>query len=173
MNKVLVLSSIHPITIAELSKHLYSKYGSKNSVFSIQSMALLYEETFNAKYIPANYSFANALKKDATILKDKTQNLIVFGNLDIATKINFDYVIIYSNGLEEDLEDKYLAQMSKLINLADTTINIEWFKTNSNTVRLVVPTLHHLDTFLTTLGIEQNDNNEQKEEDNDNNQLQS
>lgn len=162
MKRILILSSTHPVHITELNLHIYKNYQQYNDIFSIQSMALLYEETLNKHYIPANYAFAQAVKKDPQLARSKInkgQNLIIFGNLDMATKIKLDHIIIYTNGLEENtLEDKYLQKMEELFDKTNEEKIINWYKTNDQTSRLIVPTLHHLDVFLETIGVKKNDN---------------
>jgi hypothetical protein len=64
--RILVLSSIHPMQIAELIG-FFSRYENINA-YSVQSFALLGEETLNKKYIPYNYTLATALKNKPEII---------------------------------------------------------------------------------------------------------
>lgn len=151
--RILVLSSIHPMQIAELIG-FFSRYENINA-HSVQSFALLGEETLNKKYIPYNYTLATALKnKPEIILPTDTTPLIVYGNLDKNTPIEFDYKIKLTTQYSANSFDDYLAGAEAIMKGVYREIDkpsVTWY--TDEDCELELPTLHHLQVFLKTLGI--------------------
>ena len=89
---ILILTPSHPAQIAEMIDFLAPYNTEENDIFSVQSMALLGEETFkNKHYLPLMFTFAAEVRKKPKLClrkeKGKRKNIIIYGNLDSHTEI--------------------------------------------------------------------------------------
>ena len=159
--QILIVTPIHPVQIAEMIDFLYRKYNEHNNIFSIQSMALLAEETLQKEYNSTTFLFATEIRKNSKLLltDDRYQRgvEIVFGNLDKNTNIKFDHVIgytgHYSDGNGETF-DPYLMKAKEMIDgvlIEQNLPIIEWYTPED--CEHIFPTLHHLEKFLDVLEV--------------------
>ena len=163
--QILVLTPIHPMQIAEMIDFFYGKYKNSVDLYSIQSMALLAEETLQKEYIPTNYVYAAEICKNPNLAmntENKKRVQIIFGNLDKNTKIQFDRIIGYTGHYgESDDEtkfDPYLDKSTSVMNAVFKEKNVEpivWY--SSEDCEHIFPTLHHLEKFLDVLGVEKDE----------------
>ena len=163
--QILVLTPTHPMQIAEMIDFFYGKYKNSVDLYSIQSMALLAEETLQKEYIPTNFVYAAEVRKNASLIKNdkyKKRVQIVFSNLDKNTNINFDRIIGYTGHFGESEENKefdpYLNKSISIMNSVFVDKNIEpidWY--TKNDCEHIFPTLHHLEKFLDVLGVEKDE----------------
>jgi hypothetical protein len=162
--QILVLTPIHPMQIAEMIDFFYGKYKNSVDLYSIQSMALLAEETLQKEYIPTNYVYAAEIRKNPQLAMNtpyKKRVQIIFGNLDKNTKIKFDRIIAYTGhyGETEEKEfDSYLSKSVSTMNAVFIEKNIEpiaWYEQED--AEHTFPTLHHLEKFLDVLGVEKDE----------------
>ena len=163
--QILVLTPIHPMQIAEMIDFFYGKYKNSVDLYSIQSMALLAEETLQKEYIPTNYIYAAEIRKNPNLVmntKYKKRVQIIFGNLDKHTKIKFDRIIGYTGRYgqnENEVKfDAYLDKSTAVMNEVFTEKDvspIEWY--TQEDCEHIFPTLHHLETFLDVIGVEKDE----------------
>ena len=163
--QILIVTPIHPVQIAEMIDFLYAKYKNSVNLYSIQSMALLAEETLQKEYIPTNFVYAAELRKNPSLAISNNNNKkrvqIIFGNLDKNTKLNFDKIIAYTGhfGESEDKEfDSYLNKSTPIMN--EVFVNkgitpITWY--TQDDCEHTFPTLHHLEKFLDVVGVEKDE----------------
>lgn len=156
---ILILTPVHPTQIEEMG-YLFNRWGEDAAIFSPQMLALVWSETEEALPYPvACFAVAEKVKQNPKgfFKKYGKNNLIVYGNLDKATPIKFDYVLAYTSHLAEDENDwdKYLTEAQH--RLQNTTMpKITWF--NHSDAEYTFPTLHHLNTFLRVLKLKENTN---------------
>jgi hypothetical protein len=162
--QILVLTPIHPMQIAEMIDFFYKKYKNSVDLYSVQSMALLAEETLQKEYIPTNYVYAAEIRKNPHLAmndKYKKRVQIIFGNLDKNTKIKFDRIIAYTGhyGETEEKEfDSYLLKNAATMNAVFKEQHLEpidWY--NIEDAEHLFPTLHHLEKFLDVIGVEKDE----------------
>lgn len=163
--QILVLTPVHPVQIAEMIDFFYGKYKNSVDLYSIQSMALLAEETLQKEYIPTNYVYAAEIRKNPqlamNIAPHKKRVQIIFGNLDKNTKIKFDRIIAYTGHYGETEEKEFDSYLSKSISAMNTVFiekNIEpitWYEQDD--AEHTFPTLHHLEKFLDVMGVEKDE----------------
>lgn len=160
---ILIVTPMHPMQIAEIGNELYKNC--KNAeIYSLQSMALLAEETLQKEYVPTMFVYAAETRKhphliSANINDDKIH--IVYGNLDKNTDIKFDHVIGYTSNYGNgtvDLFDPYIEQMAHCMDsvfLEKKLEPIKWYTKEDCTY--IFPTIKHLIKFLQTLGVKANE----------------
>lgn len=152
--KILIVTPIHPTQIAEMIT-FFKDYPENLDILSIQSMALLAEETLNKNYPITNFIYAAECRKNPKLLKLVKENQIIFGNLSKTNKIKFDHIIGYTSNITQgEIFDPYLEQAKTI---ADPVFKqqghdaIDWYSVED--CEHIFPTLHHLEVFLKTLGI--------------------
>ena len=162
--QILVLTPIHPMQIAEMTDFLYLKYSECVDLYSVQSMALLAEETLQKEYIPTTYVYAAEIRKNPNLVMNtpyKKRVQIVFGNLDKNTKIKFDHIIAYSGHYgenDDNIFDPYLQKSVIPMNsvFEDKNVSpIQWYQPED--AEHIFPTLHHIEKFLDVIGVEKNE----------------
>ena len=162
--QILVLTPIHPMQVAEMIDFFYGKYKNSVNLYSIQSMALLAEETLQKEYIPTNYVYAAEIRKNPNLMMNtqyKKRVQIIFGNLDKNTKIKFDHVIGYTGHYSENEDKQFDSYLNNSINVMNSVFEekhvkpIEWY--SENDCEHIFPTLHHLEKFLDVLGVEKDE----------------
>ena len=162
--QILVLTPIHPMQIAEMVDYLYPRYNGAVELYSIQSMALLAEETLQKEYIPTTYVYAAEIRRNPNLVMNtpyKKRVQIIFGNLDKNTKIKFDHILAFSSHYgenEDQIFDSYLQKSEAAMNAVFAEQNvtpIEWYKQED--AEHTFPTLHHLEKFLDVIGVEKNE----------------
>ena len=160
---ILVLTTTHPLDVAEAINELYNTFDEHNNLYSVQAFALLSEETFDKHYIPTMYTFAAEVRRNPKLIYNhihSRENTIVFGNLDKDTKIKFDHVVAVSPSLIRETEtfDQYLKNISPAMDEVFTNKKIKpinWYTTED--CEHVFPTYHHLFTFLNVIGVKSNE----------------
>ena len=158
---ILILTPIHPMQIAEMIDFLVPYNIDGNELFSVQSMALLAEETLNKNYIPTTFTYATEIRKHPKLaFKSKSNSTIriYYGNLDKNTNIKFDHILAYTNHYSETEDnhnfDIYLENAATLMNPTFNKMNIkpiEWYTIDD--AEHIFPSLHHLATMLEALGV--------------------
>lgn len=171
---ILILTPTHPIQIAEMINFISKYYVDENDIFSIQSMALLGEETYqdkNMTYLPLMYTYTAAIRKNPKLMlrkeKKDRKNIIIYGNLDRNTNMKFDHILAFSSmdNKEGDGFDKYLEKSQEMFNQSfkESCIKpIQWYTRED--AHHQFPTLHHLGIMLETLGVKKIVNNELQRE---------
>jgi hypothetical protein len=160
---ILILTPTHPVQIAEMINFISKYYTEDNDIFSVQSMALLGEETYNdenMKYLPLMYTYATVVRKQPKLMLRKERkgrkNIIIYGNLDRNTDMKFDHILAFSsmdNNPDNPQFDGYLEQ-SKDYNTVLESLKvkpIQWYTRED--AHHQFPTLHHLEIMLKTLGV--------------------
>lgn len=154
---ILIITPTHPTQIAEFAS-LHKQYKDIANIISPQMLALVYEETFGNPYQVVNTFFVDAFKKNPKKMFKKTYNdLIVYGNLDKDTDINFDVIVSYAAPFmdTEEIFDKYLDAAEEQLKNTDAP-RINWYKPEDAQYKF--PTLQHLMLFLDKLLKRKEDN---------------
>ena len=157
---ILILTPIHPMQIAEMMDFLAPYQTEENDIFSVQSMALLGEQTFKKHYLPLNYTYAAEIRKNPKLClrkeKGKRKHIIIYGNLDKNTDMKFDHILAY-DGHHVNNDEVFDSYLDKSKEIFDTTFDnlkikrINWYTLDE--AHHQFPTLHHLGVMLDTLGV--------------------
>ena len=155
--KILVLTQIHPINVGYVYDELCAEYMTTNEVFSPQIMALLGElslkknqNDFKHSYRVLNAAFVKNIKA-ATQKMSPFKSWIFIGNCD-KKDIKFDYIIGFDGGEDfgnEEIFDRYIHNDNA--QLRDKGLAINYY--TKEDAEYFFPTIKHLKTFLSTLGI--------------------
>lgn len=147
---ILILTSVNATNIVEMIENMIPYYTEDNTnhIFSIQSMALLSEETFNKPYMTYNYLYSTVVAHKADIICDNNAKYnIVYGNLDKNTPIKFDHIFM----LESDAFQTHDLALEKFEAICGETAPVKWYKPEDAEYRF--PTFKHLALMLETLGV--------------------
>jgi hypothetical protein len=169
---ILILTPTHPVQIAEMINFMSQYYNEENDIFSVQSMALLGEETFRKHhFMPLNFTYAAEVRNNPKLClrkeRGRRKNIIIYGNLDRNTDMKFDHILGFSSMDHkegDDTFDGYLKEGQKMYDEVFDNLKIkriDWYKKED--AHHIFPTLHHLEVMLNTLGVKKNDNAIQQE----------
>ncbi len=150
---ILVLTSIHPMQILDIAQGLHGRYDD-TEVFSIQEMALMFEEQNELPYPAANILLSQAFrttKGPKKWFKDKTNN-IIYGNLDKRSNMKFDMILAVAPAYgNTDVFDDYLRKAREVFK--DFDEQVRWYSPEE--AIYTFPSVHHLQVFLETLGLKE------------------
>ena len=147
---ILILTSVNARNIVEMLDNMVPYYTEDNSnhIFSVQSMALLSEETFNKPYAMYNYLYTTVATHESHILCDNNAKYnIIYGNIDKKTPIKFDHIFM----LESDEFQAHDIALEKFDKVYGEVTPIDWYKPEDAEYRF--PTFKHLALMLETLGV--------------------
>lgn len=158
---ILILTPTNEIDITLFSRKLCNDYGDTAHLFSVQQLALL-ADMQNPKQVKNwhayEYAMALTTREDGNIIRDKAAKdktpYIVFGNIPKGT-LKFDHILsIAESSWDWNVEASDRATCNKIFNPTTVEIHyspLEWY--TKNDIQLTLPTYHHLQLFLKTLGI--------------------
>lgn len=156
---ILILTPIHPVQIVEMSQWL-TQFRTNSDIYSPQMMALIGENVLKYDYITANYLFTLETRNHPDWIKVKNTNYpfhIVYGNVAKNSTLHFDHIIAFSS-MDTEIFDPYLDEAIKThysaVDIPDRD-KIQWY--TAEEAHITLPTYHHLEVFLTTLGVKKND----------------
>ena len=169
---ILILTPTHPVQIAEMINFMSQYYTDENDIFSVQSMALLGEETFRDKhFMPLNFTYAAEVRNNPKLCLRKEhgrrKNIIIYGNLDRNTNMKFDHILGFTSMDHQEGDDRFDAYLEEGQKIYDKVFDnlkikkIDWYKKED--AHHMFPTLHHLEIMLKTLGVNKNDDTIQQE----------
>lgn len=163
MSNVLVVLPQHPVDIVNANMELKDFYNPKDTVLSVQMMALLAEETYrgeakeNEKEVFMNqpYGFWNTLflKIQSGQKLDKDTNNLFYGNYPKNSLAKFDHIISLNEYNEEAENPAWLYDTQLKKDYAGELVPLYGYED----IQFYFPTWKHLRLFLRMNGFTEGD----------------